>query len=86
MKNLQDIQNLYNELCRKHNKLSVKVYFVKDVPYRGLYIEIPFRKIFLNEELYTNRTIYHEIFHHLNPELVDGEEFETKLDKFINNI
>lgn len=83
--NLIEIQNLYNELCKKHKTLSVKAYFVsgEDLDYKGLYIERPFRKIFLNEELFNTRTVYHEFFHHLNPSLHDGAEFELLLNHFI---
>jgi hypothetical protein len=83
--NLDEIQNLYNELCRKHKALSVKAYFVsgEDLDYKGLYIERPFRKIYLNKELFNTRTVYHEIFHHLNPSLHDGKEFELLLNHFI---
>ena len=91
---LTEIQRLYDHLCKKYNTLSVKVYFVNDnedslilsnrkLDYKGLYIETPFRKIFLNVNLYNIRTVYHEIFHHLNPVLLDGTEFEDLLDIFI---
>jgi len=91
---LNEIQEFYNRMCKKYNKLSVKAYFVHDeeeslklanrkLDYRGLYIEIPFRKIFLNRMLFNNRTIFHELFHHLNPHLKDGPKFEKLLDEFI---
>lgn len=86
MRSLSNIQELYNDLCRKYNCMSVKAYFVsgKDLDYKGLYIEWPFRKIYLNTEYFDDRTIYHEILHHINPSIKDGSEFEKLLDEFIN--
>lgn len=52
MTTVQEIQNLYDRLCRRYNLLSVHVSFVRDVEYRGLYVEIPFRKIYLNQDFY----------------------------------
>jgi hypothetical protein len=85
MLGLNEIQELYDGLCKKHKTLSVKAYFVsgEDLDYKGLYIERPFRKIYLNQELFNTRTVYHEFFHHLNPSLHDGEEFEKLLNHFI---
>lgn len=82
---LEEIQQLYNNICSRYNALSVKVYFTsdKDLGYKGLYLEMPFRKIYLNTNYFTDRTIYHEIFHHLNPKMHDGEEFEMLLTEFI---
>jgi hypothetical protein len=86
MRKLSEIQELYNTLCRKYSLLSVKAYFVsgEELDYRGLYIEWPFRKIYLNTDHFNDRTIYHEFFHHLNPSFIDGVEFERLLDEFIN--
>lgn len=85
MKGLTEIQELYNNICSRYNALSVKAYFVsdKDLSYKGLYVEVPFRKIYLNTNCFNDRTIYHEIFHHLNPKLNDGDEFEILLTEFI---
>jgi len=94
---LSDVQEFYNRLCKKYRTLSVKAYLVhndeestkltgqafRKLDYKGLYIEWPFRKIFLNANNFTIRTVYHEIFHHLNPNLRDGEKFERLLDKFM---
>lgn len=92
---IKDVQEFYNRLCKKYNKLSVKAYVIhnneeswnlagRKLDYSGLYIEIPFRKIFLNANTYDTETIFHEIFHHLNPHLHDGPLFERLLSEFIN--
>jgi len=82
---LDEIQKIYDDLCKKHKALSVKAYFVsgENLDYKGLYVERPFRKIYLNKEIFNTRTVYHEIFHHLNPSLKDGVEFESLLNYFI---
>lgn len=94
---LSDIQEFYDRLSKKYRMLSVKAYFVhtdeesikltgsafRKLDYDGLYIEWPFRKIFLNANNFTIRTVYHEVFHHLNPNLRDGEKFERLLDRFM---
>lgn len=80
---LNEIQKLYDNLCTKYKALSVKAYFTSDVEYRGLYVEFPFRKIYLNKDLFSTRTVYHEIYHHLNPSLKDGNDFESGLSYFI---
>ena len=94
--NIDNIQELYNKLCLEYQRLSVKVYLLdtdeqsilmtgRNLNYKGLYIEYPFRKIYLNTNNFTTRTIYHEIFHHLNPDMLDGDRFEKALDSFIEN-
>lgn len=91
---IKDVQDFYDRLCKKYKKLSVKAYVVHDddeswklagrkLDYRGLYIEWPFRKIFLKANEYDTETVYHEIFHHLNPHLQDGPKFQKLLQKFI---
>ena len=86
MRSLSNIQELYNDLCRKYNRMSVKAYFVsgEELDYKGLYVEWPFRKIYLNTDHFNDRTVYHEILHHINPSLKDGVEFEKLLDEFID--
>lgn len=92
--NLSAIQKLYDDLCLKHDILSVKVYFVssdedscllanRPLDYKGLYVHWPFRKIFLNTTCFDDRTVYHEFLHHLYPSIPDGPEFESLLDRFI---
>lgn len=57
----------------------------KNLPYRGIYIEIPYPKIIIDENYANDQyVIAHEIFHHLNPNMKDGEEFEQKLKLFIS--
>lgn len=91
---LEDIQDFYDRICKKYKVLSVKAFFIynddeslkrtgRPLNYKGLYIERPFRKIYLKAERLEIRTIYHELFHHLNPHLNDGPDFEKKLDKFM---
>lgn len=91
---VKDVQEFYNRICKKYNSLSVKAYLVysdeqsiklagRKLDYDGLYIEIPFRKIFLNANSFDIRTVYHELFHHLNPKLNDGRKFEKLLDCFM---
>lgn len=89
-----EIQEFYDYICKKYNKLRVRVYFVstdeeslrltkRKLDYAGLYIEIPFSKIFLNRHKVTTRVIHHEMFHHLNPNLNDGPRFQKLLNEFI---
>lgn len=91
---LEDIQNFYNRMCKKYQVLSVKAFFIynneeslkrvkRPLNYKGIYIERPFRKIYLKAEKLEVRTVYHELFHHLNPHLNDGPNFERLLDKFM---
>lgn len=93
---IKDVQSFFDRMCNKYNKLSVKAYVVhnneeslrlagRPLDYAGLYIEIPFRKIFLQANRYDTETIYHEIFHHLNPHLNDGPIFEKLLQQFIKD-
>lgn len=83
METLKHIQEMYSQICRRHNTITPRVYFKPDLEFKGLYIEVPFPKIYLNPDCFTYRTIFHELFHHLNPNLNDGEEFERQLDHFI---
>ncbi len=89
-----DVQEFYDRLCKKYKVLSVKAFLVhndehslklagRKLDYEGLYIEWPFRKIFLNSYTFSVRTVYHAIFHHLNPNLSDGSKFEKLLDVFM---
>ena len=91
---LKDVQEFYDRLCKKYNVLSVKAYIVHNdieslklagriLDYEGLYIEWPFRKIFLKADSFTVRTVYHEILHHLNPSLKHGPKFERIVDKLM---
>lgn len=94
---LSDIQEYYDRVCRKYNLMSVKAYLVhsdeesirltgqamRKLDYKGLYIHWPFRKIFLNANQFDIDTVYHEIFHHLHPNLNDGPKFERMLKEFI---
>lgn len=91
---LEDVQEFYDRMCKKYNVLSVKAFFIYSdkeslkrtgrlLNYKGLYIERPFRKIYLKAEKLEVRTIYHELFHHLNPHLNDGPKFEKLLDRFM---
>lgn len=90
---IDDVQEFYDRLCKKYKKLSVKAFLIhtdeeslkrtgRPLNYRGLYIEWPFRKIYLKANDFTERVVLHEIFHHLNPHLMDGPEFERLLDEF----
>jgi len=83
---IKSIQCFYDTVCLKYNVLRVKVYIVPDkqlIRLKGLYIEWPYRKIYLNQSHFDKRTVYHEIFHHIRPDLNDGDIFEQELDKFI---
>jgi hypothetical protein len=77
-----NIQEYYNDVCLRYNKLRLKVFFVENSDWAGLYIEVPFSKIYLNIKC-NDRVVFHEIFHHIRLDLMDGIEFELLLDDFI---
>jgi len=79
---LAAIQNFYDLICKDFNVLKVRVHFDSTLPCKGLYIEIPFPKIYLNPLWFDDNTVYHELFHHIRPDLQDGPEFESKLSYF----
>lgn len=86
LKDLDSIQNYYNTVCEKYGKLRIKANYKFMSNIKGLYIEIPFPIIYLNPELLSERTVHHELFHHLNPHLHDGDGFESLLTNFIIDI
>lgn len=95
---LSDVQEFYDRICRKYKVLSVKAYLVhndnesirltgsasRKLDYEGLYIERPFRKIFLNANNFTIKTVYRMLFYHLRPRIKNGERLERSLEKFMS--
>ncbi len=75
---LKEIQKLYDFLCEKYNIQSVKAYFKSEGNLQGN----TFRKIYLNKDMFNTRTVYHEIYHYINPSLKGGD-FESGLNYFI---
>lgn len=80
---LQHIKKFYDQVCAEFNLLRLHVVFDLTLECRGLYVEIPFCKVYLNPALFNENTVYHELFHHVRPDLLDGAEFESKLNNFI---
>lgn len=80
---LEGIQRFYRETCAELGLLTAHVSYRKMEDARGLYVEHPLPRIYLDPDSYDDRTVWHEIFHHVRTDLDDGPEFEALLDDFI---
>lgn len=82
---LERIQNFYDAFCRDQRMLRPIAKWLELDGMRGIYVQHPFPRIYLDPDKATPRTVWHELLHHVNPWLEDGDEFEATLDRFIRD-